>query len=66
MKVLVENREVAIEVCRMLQEICGKIRHNRDIPDVLQTVYEAFLCGIRDCVEIAGEPEEDKNAAQQR
>jgi hypothetical protein len=59
MKVLVENQEEAIEVCRMLQEICGKIRHNRDIPDVLQTGYEAFLCGIRDCVEIAGEQEKN-------
>jgi hypothetical protein len=61
MKLLVESQEEAIEFCAMIQEICGKIRHSRDIPDVLQMGYEAFLYGIRDCVETAEEPEETGN-----
>jgi hypothetical protein len=55
MKLLVGSQAEASAVCNMLQGMCEKIRHNRDIPDVLQQGYMDFLYVLRNSVEVTGE-----------
>jgi len=51
MKIIVENQKEAVETARKIVEICQIIRGSR-IESILQTSYEAFLCKLRDSIEV--------------